>query len=64
MSKSKKVDLTAPIFNNDDAAREHLESVLWPNGPVCPRDKCGASGKRITKLVSQSKFNKNRKDST
>ncbi len=25
-----------PMFNDDAAARAYLESVLWPNGPVCP----------------------------
>jgi transposase-like protein len=30
---------TEPRFTNDDAAREHLESLRWPNGPVCPH--CG-----------------------
>ena len=33
------VNLTNPIFHNEDAARAHLESVRWPNGPVCPH--CG-----------------------
>lgn len=33
------MDLTAEIFNNEDAAREHLESLRWPNGPYCPH--CG-----------------------
>lgn len=51
MSKSK-LDLRAPIFNDDDAAREHLESLLWPNGPVCPR--CGVGEKRVTKLQGKS----------
>jgi transposase-like protein len=32
-------DLTNPIFTNDDKARAHLESLLWPNGPVCPHCK-------------------------
>jgi transposase-like protein len=35
-------DLTNPIFTNEDAARAHLESVRWPQGPVCPH--CGAMG--------------------
>lgn len=35
-------DLTKPIFTNEDAARTHLESVRWPQGPVCPH--CGAMG--------------------
>ncbi len=29
-------DLTDPIFHDDNAARAHLESILWPKGPVCP----------------------------
>jgi transposase-like protein len=48
----KKVDLTNPIYHDDNAAREHLESVLWPAGPVCPR--CGVMGNRITKLQGKS----------
>ena len=32
-------DLTNPIFTDDDKAREHLEAIRWPNGPVCPH--CG-----------------------
>lgn len=50
---SPKVDLTKPIFHDNDAAREHLESLLWPNGPVCPH--CGNNdGDRITKLKGKS----------
>lgn len=47
-----KFDLRNPIFHDDDAAREHLESILWPQGPLCPR--CGVSGDRITKLQGKS----------
>jgi len=47
-----KINLTAPIFTNDDKAREHLEAIYWPNGPVCPR--CGAAEDRITKLAGKS----------
>lgn len=25
-----------PRYQNEDAAREHLESIMWPDGPVCP----------------------------
>lgn len=28
-----------PIFFNEDKAIQHLESVMWPEGPVCPH--CG-----------------------
>jgi transposase-like protein len=31
------VDLQAPAFTDETAAREAMEAVLWPNGPVCPR---------------------------
>lgn len=48
----KKLDLTNPIFHDNDAARGHLESLLWPQGPVCPR--CGVMGDRITKLQGKS----------
>jgi transposase-like protein len=33
-------NLTAPRFTDADAAREYLEALHWPNGPVCP--KCGS----------------------
>src|SRR5580658_7976407 len=32
--------LNAPYFHDDDKARLHLESIRWPNGPVCPH--CGS----------------------
>lgn len=32
-------DLTNPIFTDVNAAREHLETILWPDGPTCPH--CG-----------------------
>ena len=36
------VDLTDPIFNDEEAARKHFEAVRWPHGPECPH--CGAVG--------------------
>jgi transposase-like protein len=47
-----KTDLRHPIYNDDDAAREHLEGLLWANGPECPR--CHITGERITKLQGKS----------
>jgi transposase-like protein len=47
-----KVNLSDPMFHDDDAAREYLETVLWPDGAVCPR--CGVTGNRITKLQGKS----------
>jgi transposase-like protein len=32
-------DTTNPIYNDTDKAREYLEAVRWPEGPVCPH--CG-----------------------
>jgi len=47
------VNLTDPIFNDETAAREHLERIRWPNGPFCPH--CGNSDpERITKLEGKS----------
>jgi transposase-like protein len=48
----KKVDLSNPIFHDETAAREYLETVLWPQGPVCPR--CGVMRNRITKMMGKS----------
>lgn len=44
-------DITNPIYSNADTAREHLEALHWPHGPVCPR--CGTLD-RITKLAGKS----------
>jgi len=50
--KPSNLDLRNPIYHNDDKAREHLEALLWPHGPTCPR--CGVMDKRITKLRGKS----------
>lgn len=39
--------LNKPYFHNEEAAIEHVESIIWINGPVCPH--CGCLG-RIYKL--------------
>ena len=44
-------DLTNPIYSDADKARQHLEALHWPHGPVCPR--CGTLD-RITKLAGKS----------
>jgi transposase-like protein len=44
-------DLQSPAFTNEIAAREAIEAVLWPHGPVCPR--CG-SFDRIGKVDGKS----------
>lgn len=35
-------DLSNPIYHDKDKARQHLESIRWPNGPICPH--CGVVG--------------------
>lgn len=32
-------DLQNPIYQDDTKAREHLEALRWPDGPICPH--CG-----------------------
>lgn len=46
-------DLTNEIYQDADKAREHLESIHWPNGAICPH--CGnIDPSRITKLEGKS----------
>jgi transposase-like protein len=44
-------DLTNPIFFDAEKAREHLESINWPNGPFCPH--CGEY-ENVTRLQGKS----------
>ena len=37
----KPATFQEPMFQNEDAAREALEAVRWPDGPICPH--CGNS---------------------
>lgn len=47
------IDLTNPIYQDANKARQHLESLQWPDGPVCPH--CGnVDADRITKLKGKS----------
>src|SRR5258705_1293715 len=46
------VDLTNPIFHDEDAAREHLEAQRWPDGkPFCPH--CGEA-ENVSRLKGKS----------
>src|SRR5689334_9548747 len=40
-----------PRFKDDDAARAYLETLHWPNGPVCPH--CGER-ERVTRLQGKA----------
>jgi transposase-like protein len=47
------MDITDPIYSDANKAREHLEALLWPDGPFCPH--CGnCDPHRITKLQGKS----------
>ena len=46
-----KVDLTNPIFYDEDKAREHFETLGWPKGPFCPH--CGET-KKVYRLRGKS----------
>jgi len=43
----------AQEYADDDKARTLLESMRWPNGPVCPHCKNDGKGKPISKLEPQ-----------
>ncbi|HXV29783.1 MAG TPA: IS1595 family transposase, partial [Sinorhizobium sp.] len=41
------------VYTDAEKAREHLEAIHWPNGPICPH--CGnCDVTRITKLTGKS----------
>src|SRR5688500_4856268 len=42
---------TEARYTNEEAARKHLESIRWPDGPVCPH--CGGV-ERNSKLSGKS----------
>ena len=45
------MNLFDPIYQDADKAREHLEALHWPHGPVCPH--CGVINE-ATKLQGKS----------
>ena len=44
-------DIQAKAFTDNDVAREAIEALMWPNGPVCPH--CGCTGKSARSRASQ-----------
>lgn len=42
MPVAEFAQVNSPYFHDDDAAREYLQSIRWPDGPVCPH--CGVIG--------------------
>lgn len=45
------MNITSPIFQDADKAREHLEALNWPNGPFCPH--CGEC-ENVTRMQGKS----------
>lgn len=45
------MNICDPIYSDPELARQHIERLHWPQGPVCPH--CGCMG-RITKLEGKS----------
>ncbi len=45
------MNLTDPIFQEADKARDHLEATRWPHGAICPH--CGTVGE-ATKLAGKA----------
>jgi len=46
------IELSNPVYSDEDAARTHIESIRWPNGPVCPH--CGVINDGIRPLGGKS----------
>jgi len=46
-------DLTAPEFQDEDIARQHIEANRWPNGAVCPH--CGGTERNYPIKASEKK---------
>ena len=45
------INLTDPIFTDEDKARAYFESIRWPNGPVCTH--CGnADATRVYSITA------------
>lgn len=53
--KAEKLNLVeiSKICANEDSARDLLESILWPNGPVCPHCK-GTKAYKINSAAGSS----------
>jgi transposase-like protein len=51
LSTKGKIMALLKIYTDENAAREHLESLNWPDGPICPH--CGTVNE-ATKLAGKS----------
>lgn len=41
------MNLSNPIYHDADKARDHLEALLWADGPVCPHCKTRGHASKI-----------------
>lgn len=46
------IELSNPIYHDEDAARKHIEAIRWPDGPGCPH--CGVVNEGIRPLQGPS----------
>ncbi|MBO6724187.1 MAG: IS1595 family transposase [Rhizobiaceae bacterium] len=46
-------DITNEIYTDAEKAREHLEAIHWPHGPICPHCR-NSNPERIKKLEGKS----------
>ncbi|MBK6897671.1 MAG: IS1595 family transposase [Alphaproteobacteria bacterium] len=53
------MQLTSKIYNNENAARTHLEQIRWPNGVICPL--CGCTDKIKSAVMKNKPTTKNPK---
>src|SRR5258708_4739815 len=52
--KKESGSILEPQYANEDAAREHLEKLRWPDGPECPH--CGLVGEAYKITVKEKTF--------
>jgi transposase-like protein len=46
------IELSDPVYHDEDAARRHVESIRWPNGVTCPH--CGVVKEGVRPLAGNS----------
>lgn len=55
------IDITNPIFHDEEKARAHLEEQRWPDGPVCPHCGSQEAGTVERKVIAPKKPPKGKK---
>src|SRR5256885_4382622 len=52
--KVEQGSILEPHFQDEDKAREYLEAMRWPEGPICPH--CGVIGEAYKITVKEKTF--------